>query len=399
MNYYNKNQNNDFAFSDPDVNNRHNQTTAGIIFGDGSNISSNAVNTGSVQGKVGNFSGTSNGNSYGNSQQIPNFNGGNANNYENWDDIFKRSNSNNCGTSPFQFGAHIHRADHSRDKINAGTYKINQTFNYNTPEEDLNGIKEGLNFLRERSASLKNSFEFHELSQSNNKNEVLYMMTEIKDAIMMLQKELKEIESIQKKREVNAELHPPRKPSFSYQKLSELLRREKVVIPMIEFKDRARNIKISWKTVFAFISVAMMMFLTSYSMDGKVVSLSKDIKSFQHEVQESFEELKEPTTFGTTPQTTTKTTTTSVITTSEMELTTTQTPTESTTTKDIAICTKGPEYLPFPGDCHKYYICLPTENNGSFEDEIYDCGDWIFDPIGKSCVDPSLPGYENLCLE
>ena len=46
------------------------------MIGDGNNISSNAINTGSVQGKVGHFSGTSAGNSYGNSSRAPNFDGG-----------------------------------------------------------------------------------------------------------------------------------------------------------------------------------------------------------------------------------------------------------------------------------------------------------------------------------
>ena len=37
------------------------------------------------------------------------------------------------------------------------------------------------------------------------------------------------------------------------------------------------------------------------------------------------------------------------------------------------------EKLPYPGDCHKYYVCLADEmNNGKFHVEVFDCGEWVY---------------------
>ena len=30
-------------------------------------------------------------------------------------------------------------------------------------------------------------------------------------------------------------------------------------------------------------------------------------------------------------------------------------------------CTEANDVLPYPGDCHKYYICVPTEAEGIFD--------------------------------
>jgi hypothetical protein len=30
-------------------------------------------------------------------------------------------------------------------------------------------------------------------------------------------------------------------------------------------------------------------------------------------------------------------------------------------------CTEAMEVFPYPGDCHKYYICIPTETDGIFD--------------------------------
>ena len=129
--------------------------------------------------------------------------------------------------------------------------------------------------------------------------------------------------------ELNKTLNAARKPSYSNQRHSEIMR------SFSELKNQARITKISWsdiKNLFSqnrtwilpLVFIAIMMSSASYSLDGKVMSLSKDIKSFQHDVEQSFEELRTTTTFGTTPRTTTQTSMTSAITTSGTELTTTQ---------------------------------------------------------------------------
>lgn len=62
-------------------------------------------------------------------------------------------------------------------------------------------------------------------------------------------------------------------------------------------------------------------------------------------------------------------------------------------------CKEANEVLPMPGDCHKYYICIPTEVNGIFDIVQFDCQKYVFDPNIEACVDPNLPGNENICIE
>ena len=65
-----------------------------------------------------------------------------------------------------------------------------------------------------------------------------------------------------------------------------------------------------------------------------------------------------PTT-TTTPEPTTTTTPTP-------EPTTTPKP-DTTTTPSDNECTEDLEVLPMPGDCHKYYLCVATDDNGHFD--------------------------------
>lgn len=74
--------------------------------------------------------------------------------------------------------------------------------------------------------------------------------------------------------------------------------------------------------------------------------------------------------------------------------TTTAAPT--TTTAQGFPCTEHNELLAYPGDCHKYYMCIEV-SPGQFKVNEYTCGEWVFDPNVNSCVNPSLPGFENLC--
>ena len=53
--------------------------------------------------------------------------------------------------------------------------------------------------------------------------------------------------------------------------------------------------------------------------------------------------------------------------------------------------------LPYPGDCHKYYICLANENgDGKFHVEVFDCDTWVYDPNTGSCTWPEEAADE-LC--
>ena len=120
---------------------------------------------------------------------------------------------------------------------------------------------------------------------------------------------------------------------------------------------------------FLFSLIAVIMFSSMTSLDGREMKLSKDInestiqtaklskdingsttelKIFQEEVELLFQEFKKTTT--------TSTTMSSEVTTSIAKSTTTKM--ETTTTKDIVICTEDFEVFPVPGDCHKYYMCL-----------------------------------------
>lgn len=83
--------------------------------------------------------------------------------------------------------------------------------------------------------------------------------------------------------------------------------------------------------------------------------------------------------------------------------TTTPEPTTVTTTESSTTATSGPnectmpnDVIPFPGDCHKYYMCLANANGG-YDLQEFTCGDWIFDPNIDACTDPALPSNDYLC--
>merc|ERR1739849_56229 len=95
----------------------------------------------------------------------------------------------------------------------------------------------------------------------------------------------------------------------------------------------------------------------------------------------------EPTT--THVRTTAKPTTTHVPTTTNEEHTTTR--------NNDNGCTEAMQVNPMPGDCHKYYVCLPTPLEGIFNIKVMDCEEYIFDPNIEACIDPNLPGNEIIC--
>jgi hypothetical protein len=99
----------------------------------------------------------------------------------------------------------------------------------------------------------------------------------------------------------------------------------------------------------------------------------------------------EPTTpEPTTPEPTTpEPTTTSTSTTTTTPITTptsTTTPTTTPTTPPPYPCTYDGENIPYPGNCHWYYRCR-LEGDG-FEVDLFDCGDWVFDPHQGTCTWP-----------
>ena len=84
-------------------------------------------------------------------------------------------------------------------------------------------------------------------------------------------------------------------------------------------------------------------------------------------------------------------------TTTEMP-TTTEKPTPEPTTQDPGPyeCTMPNDVIPFPGDCHKYYMCIANANGG-YDLQEFTCGDWVFDPNTDACTDPALPSNDYLC--
>ena len=52
---------------------------------------------------------------------------------------------------------------------------------------------------------------------------------------------------------------------------------------------------------------------------------------------------------------------------------------------------------PYPGDCHLYYYCIPSGDG--YITEIYDCGDYFFNPNTLSCGNENDPGDDRLCPE
>ena len=61
-------------------------------------------------------------------------------------------------------------------------------------------------------------------------------------------------------------------------------------------------------------------------------------------------------------------------------------------------CSAPNDVIPFPGDCHKYFMCLANANGG-YDLQEFTCGDWVFDPHIDACTDPALPSNDNLCNE
>jgi len=79
---------------------------------------------------------------------------------------------------------------------------------------------------------------------------------------------------------------------------------------------------------------------------------------------------------------------------------TTQKPEPTTTSERTPNdCTEYMEEFPYPGNCHKYYVCVPTDTEDVFDLIVMDCEEYVFNPNINSCVDPNLPGNENICPE
>jgi len=78
--------------------------------------------------------------------------------------------------------------------------------------------------------------------------------------------------------------------------------------------------------------------------------------------------------------------------------TTTSAPTTASTTTSPydGQCTEDLDVIPFPGDCHKYFMCLAKEGGG-YNLQEFTCGDWVFDPNIDACTDPALPSNDILC--
>jgi len=121
----------------------------------------------------------------------------------------------------------------------------------------------------------------------------------------------------------------------------------------------------------------------------------------------------EPTTAEpTTPEPTTAEPTTAAPTTAEpttAEPTTAAPTTAKPTTAEPTtqeVTTPGPnpaedcdfdgQKLPFPGNCHDYYVCF-ADANGGFTVQVFSCGtDWVYDPNTGSCTWPE-EAADDLC--
>jgi len=59
-------------------------------------------------------------------------------------------------------------------------------------------------------------------------------------------------------------------------------------------------------------------------------------------------------------------------------------------------CDFDGQKLPFPGNCHDYYVCFGDEN-GKFTVQVFSCGDdWVYDPNTGSCTWPE-EAADDLC--
>jgi len=116
------------------------------------------------------------------------------------------------------------------------------------------------------------------------------------------------------------------------------------------------------------------------------------------------EPTPEPTTEKktTTPKITTPEPTTTPKPTTTPEPTTTPKPTTTaapTTTPDAsADCDFDGQKLPYPGNCHDYYVCFEDGNgSGNFHVQVFSCGDdWVYDPNTGSCTWPE-EAADDLC--
>jgi len=93
----------------------------------------------------------------------------------------------------------------------------------------------------------------------------------------------------------------------------------------------------------------------------------------------------------TTPEPTTQPPTTPEPTTTTTTAAPTTTTAAPTTTPDMsADCDFDGQKLPYPGNCHKYYVCFEDGNgSGNFHVQVFDCdGDWVYDPNTGSCTWP-----------
>ena len=54
--------------------------------------------------------------------------------------------------------------------------------------------------------------------------------------------------------------------------------------------------------------------------------------------------------------------------------------------------------LPYPGNCHDYYVCFENANgSGDFHVQVFSCGtDWVYDPNTGSCTWPE-EAADDLC--
>merc|ERR1712038_1331330 len=102
---------------------------------------------------------------------------------------------------------------------------------------------------------------------------------------------------------------------------------------------------------------------------------------------------------STTPEPTTEMKTTTPEPTTTPKPTTTTTTAALTTTQDPAIdCEFDGQKLPYPGNCHDYYVCF-ADGNGSdhFHVQVFSCGDdWVYDPNTGSCTWPE-EAADDLC--
>ena len=91
------------------------------------------------------------------------------------------------------------------------------------------------------------------------------------------------------------------------------------------------------------------------------------------------------TTTKTTTTTTTPTTTTTTTTKPTTTATSTTTPLSTTSWEPSVDCDYDGQKLPYPGNCHKYYVCREWMKSSDFTVDVFDCGDWVFDPNQGIC--------------